>query len=320
MNTLRIFVASPGDVIEERDIVSMVVEELSRTVGDILRVQLQTVRWETHAWPDIGEDAQDVINREIGDYDIFVGVMWKRFGTSTKRSGSGTSEEFQRAYQYFQNYQRPKIMFYFRKEDFYSDDLKEISQFKKVIQFKKKLAKAGTLYWEYKESLEFERRLREHLTRQIHRLTQKPKEPPPKEKRAPRVFISYAREDLGEIEHLYNSLKAAGFEPWLDVKDILPGQQWISALSERIKKSDYFLACISEKALDKKGFVYKELRMALDMFDMLPESKTYIIPVRLSPVQPPNELMRFQWVDLFESEGVEKLVSALKRFWDQDRK
>jgi len=314
MKLLRVFIASPGDVKEERDVVSMVVEELSRSIGDILDVQLQTIRWETHAWPDVGEDAQDVINKEIGDYDIFVGVMWKRFGTPTKRASSGTGEEFQRALRYFQSYQRPKIMFYFRKQDFYSEDLKELGQFKSVIQFKKTLAKSGILYWEYRETIEFERRFREHLTRQIHRLTQVPK-PPPTEKPPAKIFISYAREDLAQVEILYNSLKVAGFEPWLDVKDILPGQNWKQALSETITKSDYFLACLSEKALDKRGFVHTELNMALDMLSKLPASKTYIIPARLSAVQLPEELFGFQWVDIFGTNDIEKLVNALKEMW-----
>ncbi len=47
----------------------------------------------------MGEDSQDVINKQIGsDYHIFVGIMWKKFGTETKRAGSGTEEEFSLAY------------------------------------------------------------------------------------------------------------------------------------------------------------------------------------------------------------------------------
>lgn len=319
MKKLRIFIASPGDVSEERDIVSLVTEELSRTLGDILNVQLETVRWETHAWPDIGEDAQDIINKEIGDYDVLVGIMWERFGTPTNRSSSGTGEEFERAYQYFTTYQRPKIMFYFNKTLFYSNDLKEISQFRKVIQFKKKLAKLGTLYWEYENPLEFERRFREHLTRQIHHLTQKPKKEP-KAVRPPKIFISYVREDLRDVEHLYNSLKAAGFDPWLDVKDISPGQQWLQNLGNAIRTSDYFLACISEKSVRTKGVIQKELRWALDAIHKHSELSTCIIPVRLAPVQPPESLMKFQWIDIFDSKDVNRLIATIRLLWNQHKK
>lgn len=101
MKRLRVFVASPSDVAEERDVVSVVVAELRRILPQIRPVELEVIRWETHGWPDVGADAQDVINKEIGEYDIFVGVMWRRFGTPTKRGESGTAEEFDRAYKYF---------------------------------------------------------------------------------------------------------------------------------------------------------------------------------------------------------------------------
>ena len=56
------------------------------------------MRWETHAYPNFGIDAQDVINEQIpDDYDLFVGIMWCRYGTPTGRAGSGTVEEFERA-------------------------------------------------------------------------------------------------------------------------------------------------------------------------------------------------------------------------------
>ena len=130
MRKLRVFIASPGDVEEERDLVSLIVEELRRNVARLVSVELETIRWETHAWPDVGDDAQDVINRELGNYDVFVGIMWKRFGTRTKRAPSGTAEEFERAYAYFTAYGRPKIMFYFRAKPFFPADLSQLRQFK----------------------------------------------------------------------------------------------------------------------------------------------------------------------------------------------
>jgi len=137
---LRIFTASPSDVSDERDIVSnVVVPEIQRIFGDnqLLgnkqQFELEAVRWETHAWPNVGEDAQDVINTEIGAYDVLVGIMWKRFGTATKRAGSGTGEEFEKAYEYFQAYQKPTIMFYFRTTPFYATTPSDLVQFQKVV-------------------------------------------------------------------------------------------------------------------------------------------------------------------------------------------
>ncbi len=63
MANLRVFVASPGDVEEERDIVSqIVVPEVRRIFSEGVfnnngAVDIEAVRWETHVIPDVGDDA-----------------------------------------------------------------------------------------------------------------------------------------------------------------------------------------------------------------------------------------------------------------------
>jgi hypothetical protein len=95
---ITIFVASPNDVVDERTKLEEVINELNITWSRNIGLRFDLVRWETHAFPGIGDDPQDVINEQIpDDYDIFIGIMWCRFGTPTGRAGSGTAEEFQRA-------------------------------------------------------------------------------------------------------------------------------------------------------------------------------------------------------------------------------
>jgi hypothetical protein len=310
MRRLKIFIASPGDVKDERDIVSVVVEELRRTIGEIVQVELEPIRWETHSWPDVGDDAQDVINKEIGEYDVLVGVMWKRFGTPTNRASSGTGEEFERAYSYFKTYERPKIMFYFKNAPFYTSDLKEIAQFRKVIQFKQKLEQLGVFFWEYSDTLQFERRIREQLMKQIFQLSQKVK---PKEKVVSlKLFLSYAREDRQRVEPIYDSLKAAGFSPWMDVKDILPGTNWMREIEKTIADCDFFLVFISQNTINKRGHIQREIDMALAAYTEHLGSDIHLIPVRLDPVEPPSPFAQFQWIDYFAPEGRQQLISAIK--------
>jgi hypothetical protein len=94
----RIFVASPSDVKPERNALEKDVREVNLTHGDQLDYRLELVRWETHVAPNAGRP-QQVINQQIGSYSIFVGIMWRRFGTPTGLAGSGTEEEFRIAYQ-----------------------------------------------------------------------------------------------------------------------------------------------------------------------------------------------------------------------------
>lgn len=97
-HVLSIFVASPSDVADERSRLEDVVRELNITWSRELGLRLELVRWETHAYPDFGVDPQAVINNQIpDDFDIFIGVMWCRYGTPTNRAESGTIEEFKRA-------------------------------------------------------------------------------------------------------------------------------------------------------------------------------------------------------------------------------
>ena len=34
--------------------------------------------------PAFGSEPQEVVNKQIQDYDIFVGILWHRIGTPTK--------------------------------------------------------------------------------------------------------------------------------------------------------------------------------------------------------------------------------------------
>jgi hypothetical protein len=167
LTKLRIFVASPGDVSEERERLDGIVAELNRTLGDQMNTMLELVRWETHAWPGFGEDAQDVINGQIEPYDIFVGIMWKRLGTPTSRSTSGTVEEFVRAFDLWVQHRKPTIMFYFNRAPFYAGTTDEAQQFERVLQFKALVETKGALCWEYEGSEDFERKARPHLYHQI---------------------------------------------------------------------------------------------------------------------------------------------------------
>jgi hypothetical protein len=163
---LRVFLASPADVADERSRVERVVSELNRMIGDSEGVSLELIRWETHAWPGFGADAQDVINREMEPGDIFVGVLWRRIGTPTHRSASGTIEEFERARELWLRTGRPTMMLYFKTMPFYPsrDDL---TQFSAVLDFKDRLRDKGALYWEYDGADEFETEIRVHLFREV---------------------------------------------------------------------------------------------------------------------------------------------------------
>jgi tetratricopeptide (TPR) repeat protein len=126
-----------------------------------------------------------------------------------------------------------------------------------------------------------------------------------------RIFLSYARENQGAIERVYDSLIAAGYAPWMDARDILPGEKWGTAIKTALRESDFFLVFLSSDSVDKRGFLQKEIKEALDIWKEKLEEDIYLIPVRLEPCNSPASLSEFQWVDLFKEDGWERLIKAL---------
>ena len=163
---VRIFVASPGDVQIEREQFAKVVNELNLTISAIApekEIVLELVRWETHVYPGLGKDAQEVVNQQIGEYDIFVGMIWKRLGTPTLAAGSGTEEEFQRAYSIWQKDKTLPVLFYFCQQSFPPPRTKEeVEQLGKVVDFRDELMKKG-LVADYADHESFADVIRPHL-------------------------------------------------------------------------------------------------------------------------------------------------------------
>ncbi len=129
-----------------------------------------------------------------------------------------------------------------------------------------------------------------------------------------KVFISYAREDYEIAKRLYDDLKDAGVVPWMDKINILIGQKWKYEIRKAIKESSHFLALLSSNSISKRGYVQKELKMGLDIFDEMPQSKIFLLPIRLDECHPLDEtLQALQWGDLFpESEYKDGLIQILR--------
>lgn len=130
----------------------------------------------------------------------------------------------------------------------------------------------------------------------------------------PMAFISYAHEDERDARKLYSDLKKAGANPWMDKECLLPGQKWEIAIKQAIKTSDFFLAVLSSNSVEKRGYVQKEISQALDILDEFPESRIFLIPVRLNECKPSHEKLKdIHWADMFPiwDNGLERILSVL---------
>lgn len=144
--TIRVFLSSPSDVLEERQALAHLIAEINDVLAYLApekRLKLELVRYETHAYPDLGRP-QEVINRQIpNDYDIFIGVIWRRCGTPTTTAASGTIEEFRRACERRRSGELPRIMFYLCEQPIPIPTAEELEQLTKVVEFRRELTSLG---------------------------------------------------------------------------------------------------------------------------------------------------------------------------------
>jgi hypothetical protein len=136
---------------------------------------------------------------------------------------------------------------------------------------------------------------------------------PSGERKSLRVFLCHASGDKALVRDLYKSLKRDGFEPWVDEEDLVPGQDWEAEIRKTVRSSGVVLVCLSSRAVNKEGFVQKEIKFALDCADEKPPGTIFLIPAKLEECPVPERLSHLHWVNLTERTGYGKLLVALRK-------
>jgi len=126
-----------------------------------------------------------------------------------------------------------------------------------------------------------------------------------------KVFLCHSSGDKPAVRELYYRLRADGINPWLDEENLLPGQVWQQEIPKAVRDSDVVIVCLSQSAINKSGYVQKEIKYALDIADEQPEGTIFLIPVKLEECDVPDRLSRWQWVNLFDEKGYQRLMLAL---------
>lgn len=96
VNLIKIFIASPGDVVKQRNEIEKIIWEWNNEHLDSKSVILMPVRWENNSVSSYREDTdgQAVINEQIvKSSDILIAIFWSKIGTRTSNGISGTVEE-----------------------------------------------------------------------------------------------------------------------------------------------------------------------------------------------------------------------------------
>lgn len=114
---LKIFISSPGDVIPERKLVRLIINQLNEELVD--QVYLTPIFWEDE--PLLASDTFQAQIYPAQDSDIYIGIFWSRLGSPLpenirrpdgSRYLSGSEYEFEDAMAGFKSKGRPEILFY----------------------------------------------------------------------------------------------------------------------------------------------------------------------------------------------------------------
>src|SRR3954471_18660177 len=170
---IRVFLASPGDLADERRAAKIAVDDFNALWADQLGYHIELVGWEDTV-SGVGRP-QALINRDLEQCELFIGILWKRWGTPPDKSGkytSGFEEEYSRSLRRRTKHKTPEISLYFK--DVSPELLRDPGEdLKKVLAFKQRVISEKQLLFEtFSDSQQFEKK----VTRRIASFVQQLKE------------------------------------------------------------------------------------------------------------------------------------------------
>jgi adenylate cyclase len=127
-----------------------------------------------------------------------------------------------------------------------------------------------------------------------------------------KIFLCHSSADKPAVRKLYRRLVGDHFQPWLDEEDLLPGQNWHEEIRKAVRTTKVVIVCLSKEAVAKTGFLNRELQYALDVAEEQPEGAIFIIPLRIEECNVPDRLAKWQWVNMYDEKGYERLLRALE--------
>jgi tetratricopeptide (TPR) repeat protein len=133
------------------------------------------------------------------------------------------------------------------------------------------------------------------------------------------LFLSYCRDNKAEVSKLRDNLIAAGEQVWWD-QDILGGHDWKLEIRKAMRDAYAIVVCLSTETADRiTSGVYTEVLDAIAAYREHAPGSIFLIPVRLSECDIPlieidgtRTLDRLNYVDLFETDGFDKLIRSIQ--------
>jgi uncharacterized protein DUF4062/HEAT repeat protein len=163
LRRFAVFLASPGDLAEERRLARDAVDSVNQIGRHRWHVDL--FLWEDK--PPASGRPQAIINKDVDICDLFVGLLWERWGQPTGEYPSGFEEEFERARARRLETEQPDIWLTFKKVD--PSKLRDPGEdLRRVLTFRdRQVAARELLFREFETAQEWRTRFGEWLMQYI---------------------------------------------------------------------------------------------------------------------------------------------------------
>ena len=187
LKVLQVFIASPNDLVDERRAIKEVADRLNTAFGTEVGLQIQLLGWEERL-PGYGR-AQAQINEDVDKADLFVGFLWRRWGSDpgNLKYTSGFEEEFNRAVERREKSGSPEISLFFKAVSITSQaDLDD--QLNRVLEFREAVASKKLLFGSFADIDDWKEQTWDLLHRHLLKLlrstmaspsNEQPQAPPP---------------------------------------------------------------------------------------------------------------------------------------------
>ena len=147
---IAVFIASPNDLVKERELFRDAIRQLNVGFGDGADVEFEALGWED-TLASTGRRSQAVINEEIDRSDVFILAMHRRWGQEAPDANpcsSYTEEEFHRALARWEKEKKPEVFVFFKRVD-PASEADAGPQLKKVMDFRKQLEETRQVLYHY---------------------------------------------------------------------------------------------------------------------------------------------------------------------------
>ncbi len=162
---LNVFIASPSDVSDERVALRSISDRINKFIGRHVNVMI-----DLHGWEDTTPGysrPQALINKDVEKCNLFIGVLWKRWGSNSGKFSSGFEEEFNIAQTKISEGDELDIWMFFKEIE--SGDKDDPGpQLSKVLKFQSELMDQKKIFFkEFNSTNDFEKLLYDILAQYL---------------------------------------------------------------------------------------------------------------------------------------------------------